>query len=141
MSNEQNYATVLTRIVAKGLDFLLVIAVVEVIPKIGFYIGALYLLAGDSFFDRRSIGKRLLGLKVLSIKEEGKSSPIKDSILRNITVFFSLLLWAIPLIGWIFLAAIIIIEVIIMMGNEEKMRIGDEIAGTIVIEATEEKVV
>ncbi len=131
-------ASVLSRVVAKSIDFLLIVAVIEVVPKVGFYLGILYLLACDGFFERKSVGKKLLGLKVRSLKED-RSSPIKDSILRNSTLALGLLLWRIPLIGWLLITGIFVIEFIVMIGNSEGMRIGDEIARTAVLENKESK--
>ncbi len=138
MNENLKLAGVLSRVIAKAIDFILIVAVIELIPKAGFYIGFLYLLVCDGFFERRSIGKRLLGLQVKSLREE-TSSPIKDSILRNSTLALGLLLWKIPLMGWVLLPGIFSIEFIIMIGNDKRMRIGDEIAQTTVLEIEEAK--
>ncbi len=138
MGEKREAASLFLRIIAKAIDFLLIVAVLEVIPKAGFYIGIVYLLTGDGFFDRRSIGKKLLGIRVVSLKRDS-SSALRDSILRNSTLALGLLLWRIPLIGWLFLTIITVVECIIMIGNSERMRIGDEIAQTVVIENEEVK--
>jgi len=59
MSEEFKTAGLLLRTVAKILDFIIIAAAVEVIPKAGFFAGIAYLLIGDGFFDGRSLGKNL----------------------------------------------------------------------------------
>ncbi len=44
------------------------------------------------------------------------------------------LLWKIPLVGWIFMVLILAFEFIMLLGSKEGMRLGDEIAKTTVIE-------
>jgi len=66
MSEEFKTAGLLLRTVAKILDFIIIAAAVEVIPKAGFFAGIAYLLIGDGFFDGRSLGKKLIGLRVVS---------------------------------------------------------------------------
>ncbi|MFN3396312.1 MAG: hypothetical protein ACK4Z9_05895, partial [Thermodesulfovibrionales bacterium] len=44
-----------------------------------------------------------------------------------------LLLYKIPLIGWIFLILIAAFEFLILLGSKEGMRLGDELAKTSVI--------
>ncbi len=132
---DDEIAGLFSRVIAKAVDVLLVMTAAKVIPEIGFYLGALYLLIGDGFFEGRSLGKRLLGLQVKSLNEG--SSPVKDSVLRNSTIAFGFILLKIPLIGWLFFILIYFLEFVIMLGNSENMRIGDEIAKTVVLEVKE----
>ena len=133
MSEEQKRAGLLLRTAAKIVDFILIAAVIEIIPRAGYYAGLTYLLLGDGFFDGRSIGKKLLRLKVLSAGT-GAPCSFRDSILRNSTFAVGYALWVVPFIGWIFIVIVSVIEFILVLGSKDSMRLGDEIAKTIVIE-------
>ena len=133
MSEEQENAGLLLRTAAKVLDFILIAAVMEIIPRAGFYAGLAYLLLGDGLFDGRSIGKKLIRLRVVS-RATGGSCTFKNSILRNSTFASGYILLAVPWIGWIFFFTISLLEFILVLGSKDGMRLGDEIAGTVVIE-------
>ena len=133
MSEEQRRAGLLLRTAAKIVDFILIAAVIEIIPRAGFFAGLTYLLLGDGFFDGRSIGKKLLKIQVVSA---GTDSPctFRDSILRNSTFAVGYILWIVPFIGWIFILVISAVEFVLLLGSKDGMRLGDEIAKTAVIE-------
>ncbi|HYA32069.1 MAG TPA: hypothetical protein VED67_04855, partial [Thermodesulfovibrionales bacterium] len=67
MSDEVKRAGLLLRAFAKALDFILIAAAAEIVPKAGFFAGLAYILIGDGLFDGRSIGKLLMGLRVVSV--------------------------------------------------------------------------
>jgi len=137
MNDEYKSAKIFSRVVAKLIDLLIVAILTRIVPEGGFYVGILYILISDSLFDQRSIGKRFLGLKVRSRKvysSTQSSTQVKDSIFRNSTIAIAIFLKEIPLIGWIFFMIIIFLELVIMLGNHRRMRIGDELANTEVIE-------
>jgi uncharacterized RDD family membrane protein YckC len=77
-----------------------------------------YQLLRDSLFGGRSLGKKIMGLKVINTKTNGPCSK-KDSVLRNITLI-------IPVVG--------LIDVIMGLVDAEGLRIGDKIAGTKVVQ-------
>ena len=133
MSEDQRSAGLLLRTAAKILDFILIAAVLEILPRAGYYAGLAYLLLGDGFFDGRSIGKKLIRLKVVSA-ENAAPCTFKDSILRNSTFAVGYILWLVPWIGWLFLLLVSILEFILVLGSKDGMRLGDEIAKTVVIE-------
>jgi len=132
MSEEDRRAGLLLRVIAKALDFIFIAAVAEVIPKAGFFAGLVYLLIGDGLFEGRSLGKRFVGLKVVSA-DGLKPCTFKDSILRNCTFGLGYLLFKIPWIGWIFIIIVSALEFIVLLGSKDGMRIGDDIAKTKVI--------
>lgn len=137
MSAESRKASLLVRVFAKVLDFILIAAMAEVVPRAGFYAGLSYLLISDGLFNGRSVGKRLMNLRVVSA-ETGEPCSMKGSILRNAPLAAGLLLYKLPLIGWIFPALISALEFLVMLGSKDGMRLGDEFAKTIVMEATME---
>jgi len=136
MSGEVKRAGLLLRAIAKTLDFIIIAAIAEVIPRAGFFAGLAYLLIGDGLFDGRSLGKKLIGLKVLSA-ETDKSCTFKDSIIRNSIFGIGYLLYKIPWFGWIFIVIVSTFEFIILLGSKDGMRLGDEIAKTRVVTVNE----
>ncbi len=133
MPEEQRRAGLLLRTAAKIVDFILIAAVIEIIPRAGFFAGLTYLLLGDGFFDGRSIGKKLIKIQAVSA-ETYRPCTFKDSILRNSTFAVGYVLWIVPFIGWIFILIIGIVEFILLLGSKDGMRLGDEIAKTTVVE-------
>lgn len=138
MSGELKKASLLLRVFAKALDFILIAAVTELVPKAGFYAGLSYLLISDGLFDGRSLGKRLMGLRVLSTVTGGPCS-MKESILRNAPLGMGLLFYKLPLVGWIIIVIVSALEFLILLGSKEGSRIGDEIAKTMVVEGSPPK--
>ncbi len=132
MSEEAQRAGLLVRTVAKILDFIIIAAAAEVVPKAGFYAGLAYLLIGDGLFGGRSLGKKLVGLRVVSANQ--RPCTIRDSIIRNSILgaayLFSRMLW----FGWVFVLLVAVFEFIILLGNKDSMRLGDEMAKTLVLE-------
>ncbi len=133
MSEEFKRAGLLLRTVAKILDFIIIAAAVEIVPKAGFFAGLVYLLIGDGLFDGRSLGKKLIGLRVVSV-DTNTPCTFRDSILRNSIFGIGLLFYKIPWFGWILTAIVAVLEFIILLGSKDGMRFGDEVAKTVVIE-------
>lgn len=128
-------AGLLMRVVARGIDLIIVLAISEALPRAGFIAGVSYVLIGDGLFGGgRSAGKKLLGLNVMD--KEGLPCGVKDSILRNTTLAVGVLLCKVPLIGWLLTAAVFALEFIVLLGSRDARRIGDELAGTTVYETT-----
>ena len=138
MSDEVKSASLLLRVFAKILDFVLIAAMGEIIPKAGFYSGVSYLLISDGLFEGRSIGKFLIGLRVISTAHNGPCS-MRESIVRNALLGAGLLLFKLPWIGWIFIAAVSAVEFLILLGSKEGKRLGDELAKTTVVELVTRK--
>jgi len=138
MSEEPTKAGLLVRTVAKILDFIIIAAAAEIVPKAGFYAGLAYLLIGDSLFDGKSLGKKLVGISVISTVSQ-KPCTIRDSIIRNSIFgagyFFSRIIW----FGWIFVVLVALFEFIMMLGNKDHMRLGDEMAKTLVLDSARVK--
>ncbi len=143
MSDEVKRAGLLLRIFAKGLDFIIVAAAAEIIPKAGFYAGLAYLLMSDGLFEGRSIGKVLIGLRVVSL-EHNEPCTVRESIVRNAFLGVGLLPYKLPFIGswvgWVFIFLAAALEFLILLGSKEGMRLGDEFAKTTVVETVRSKV-
>lgn len=133
MPEDSVKASLLLRVLAKTLDFIIIAAAAKTVPQVGYLAGLIYLLISDGFFDGRSLGKKILRLKVVSIST-GNSGNFRDSILRNATIAAAILLYKIPVVGWLFVVVILALEFLLMLGNKHGMRLGDDIANTKVIE-------
>lgn len=136
MSEESTRAGLLVRTVAKILDFIIIAAAAEMVPKAGFYAGLAYLLIGDGLFGGRSLGKRLVGIRVVSAVSQTPCT-IRDSIIRNSTFGVGYLLSKILWFGWVFVLLVSAFEFVILLGNKDRMRFGDEMAKTSVLEVSQ----
>ncbi len=120
---------ILSRAVAKAIDLIVAFALVKVFEEVGFVGGLLYLLTSDGFFDGRSPGKYLLRLRVHSPENQGH---IMSSILRNLNVTLAFVLAFVPYVGWVLLAGLLVLDLVILIGNNGR-RIGDIVANTTVV--------
>jgi uncharacterized RDD family membrane protein YckC len=127
-------AQVLNRFIAKLIDLFVAAAAAEVIAPVGFLAGLAYLLVADGFAGGRSIGKRLIGLQTI-LPETRESAGFRESIIRNIPFALAHLAFAVPYVGWLVTAAIVAFEAILIIGNDRGRRLGDELAGTQVLDA------
>jgi uncharacterized RDD family membrane protein YckC len=145
---ESGKAGLLNRIIARTVDFLIVAALYEAIPRVGFFAGLTYLLIADGLFDGRSVGKKLIGLRILVYNADRvKACSFRESILRNFPFAAGFVVFGIfnmiPLIGWFFsfliVVAVILLESLVLLGSEKGMRIGDELAKTHVVQGEQEE--
>jgi uncharacterized RDD family membrane protein YckC len=132
MPEEHTKASVLLRIVAKAIDLIIVAVLAKSISQVGFLAGVVYLLISDGLFDGRSLGKKIINLQVIS--RSGKMpASFRDSILRNSILALGLLLFEIPLAGWLLVIVVFAFECLLVIGNSEGMRLGDDVANTQVV--------
>lgn len=131
-SPEYSKANILNRFVAKIIDIIIAAAFSKLLQPVGFFGGLTYLLIADGFFDGRSLGKKLIGIK--TIKSDGELCTYKESILRNLTVSAGYIFFFIPYVGWILTLIVYSVESLVILGNEKGLRIGDEVAKTFVVE-------
>lgn len=127
-------AVILHRVIAKLIDFLLIALLRQLFPPIGLYISITYLLIADGLFHGKSIGKQLVGLQTY-IPQKNKQASFRESIIRNFPLLIAYLFLFIPFIGWIFFSLIVGFELLLMIGNEKGLRIGDELAHTQVVDS------
>jgi len=133
----------LPRILARFIDFVIVAALISILPAIGYFAGLVYILIADGLFDGMSIGKKLMGLRVV-VGSGGDTKPCgyRESVFRNLPFAAGYLLMGflmiVPLIGWLFSLLIWIVilgfETLVMIGSDDRKRLGDEIAKTQVVE-------
>jgi len=109
------------RIVAYLIGIVLT-AVVSIIPFVGWIAGLAYMLTRDAlpFLDGQSIGKKVMKLRAVSAEDD---QPLTNNwgpaIIRNIVLF-------IPLFP--------VVELIVLLTNDQKLRLGDQWAKTRVVQ-------
>jgi uncharacterized RDD family membrane protein YckC len=127
-------AHVLNRFIAKLIDLLMVIAADEIAPPVGFLSALAYILIADGFAGGKSIGKRLVGLQTLRV-DGPEPAGFRESIIRNLPLGAAQIAFAVPYVGWLLSLAILAFEGLLILGNEQGRRLGDEIARTQVLDA------
>ena len=85
----------------------------------------------------RSIGKKVLGLRVIYRLQDGSSCSLRQSIYRNLPFILPLSFAIIPFLGWLFslflLLALSSLELYLICKIDSGHRLGDVMADTTVI--------
>jgi len=111
------------RLIAWGVDLLIGLGLGALFNGLGWLASAAYWLLRDGFFEGQSIGKRLMGLKVL-VKQAGTRCTFRESILRN-------LLWVIPVINVVM--AVSCVYLLYLAKPPRDRHWGDRLADTVVV--------
>ncbi|MFQ5990849.1 MAG: RDD family protein [Nitrospiraceae bacterium] len=127
-------AHVLNRFIAKFVDVIIVAAVSRLVSPVGWVAALVYVLIADGFSGGRSIGKRLIGLQTV-IPRTREVSHFRESIIRNLPLAIAYLFFPIPVLGWVIAIAIVAVEALLILGNDQGLRLGDELAKTQVLDA------
>ncbi len=138
-AGERVKADILERFIAKLIDFLITGAFFAFPTVVGPVAGLTYLLISDGLRGGQSVGKMIIGLRVLTL--DRLACDFRKSIVRNADLGAVLLWYA--LIGWIpyigkplaavVLIAVVTIELLLIYTDDAGLRFGDRIAGTIVV--------
>lgn len=126
-------AQVLNRLIAKFIDGILAAAAGRLVPPVGWLAGIAYILIADGFSGGQSIGKRLIGLQTV-IPRTQEVAGFKESIIRNLPLALAYLLFLVPYIGWLLSLAVLVFELLLIIGNDRGLRLGDELAHTQVLD-------
>ena len=126
-------AQMLNRGIARLIDLFIVAAAGQMLVPVGFLGGLAYILIADGFSGGRSIGKRLIGLQTV-LPGQREAAGFRESIIRNLPFAVAHVAFAVPYVGWLISIAIIAFEAVLIVGNEQGRRFGDEVAGTQVLE-------
>jgi len=126
-------ADTLNRAVARFIDILFALLLAELPGRVGLFAGLTYVGVADGLMGGQSIGKRIIGLRVVK-GQGGGPADIRASILRNSTMGAIYLVYHIPLVGWIIASAGLAFEFLLVIGSREGKRLGDEMAGTVVVD-------
>ncbi len=127
-------ADLTTRAVAGFVDLLLIIGLARMPGVLGFLSATGYILVRDGLFERQSIGKKLIGLRVVASEDSRPPAAYRESIIRNVTFAVAYLLFLIPYAGWVLGPLAVGAECLAAIGDERGMRIGDLLARTTVIQ-------
>ena len=125
-------ADLTSRVAAALVDLLIIMGLARLPDILGFLSAAGYILIRDGLFDRQSIGKRLIGLKVVSSEGQGPALTYRESIIRNIPIVVAYFLFLIPYAGWVLAPAVLGVECLTAIGDSAGMRVGDMLARTCV---------
>ena len=134
------------RLVAKGIDFFISLFILLSLiyfgaHTLGLFASVAYLLISDGFFEGQSIGKKLVGLKVVAFRgDEVSKCNFKGSVIRNslLIPFLFSQLFLVGIILFILGLLIIAIETYFTYSDERGRRIGDVLAGTLVMDVSEQ---
>jgi len=126
-------AQILNRGIAKLIDVFIVAAVAQMPVPVGFLGGLAYILIADGFAGGRSVGKRLIGLQTV-LPDRREAAGFRESIIRNLPFAVAHVAFVIPYVGWLVSVAIVAFEAVLIIGNEQGRRLGDEVAGTQVLD-------
>ena len=126
-------AQILNRGIARLIDLFIVAAASHILVPVGFLGGLAYILIADGFSGGRSIGKRLIGLQTV-LPGQREAAGFRESIIRNLPFAVAQVVFAVPYVGWLLSVAIIAFEAVLILGNEQGRRFGDEVAGTQVLD-------
>ncbi len=121
------------RAIAGLIDLLVIIGLARLPDVFGYMTATGYILIRDGLLDRRSIGKRLLGLRVVSSEDPEYAASWRESIIRNVPLVVAYFLFLIPYAGWVLGPLALIAEYLAALGDEQGMRIGDLLARTRVV--------
>jgi uncharacterized RDD family membrane protein YckC len=126
-------ADLTTRAIAGFVDLLIVIGLARLPDVIGFLSAVTYILIRDGLFERQSVGKKVIGLRIASADDPVTAITFRESIIRNVTLALAFLLFQVPYAGWVLGPVALFIEFLMVLGDERGMRIGDLIARTVAL--------
>ena len=139
---EDNYpaATLIKRLLAKIADYIIIgilVVNLNIIFPFNIISAFFYIFIADGLFKGSSFGKKLIGIRTV-YSHSMEPISYKESIIRNLPFAFLLLLFIIPLWGWVlfFIMApvILLFEAYMAWSDEMGRRLGDVLAGTAVVE-------
>jgi uncharacterized RDD family membrane protein YckC len=126
-------ADLTTRAVAGFVDLLIVIGLSRLPDIIGFLAASGYILIRDGLFHAQSIGKKLIGLRIVPSEDQNRAASFRESILRNAPLALAYLLFFVPYAGWVLCPLAVGAEALAAVGDIRGMRVGDLIARTMTV--------
>lgn len=126
----------LARFTAKAIDLFIVLLLSVVYFPLGFLLGVLYLSIGDSLGTGQSLGKRIIGMRVIRT-EDAQKCEWKQALVRNLPLTAPLILFIIPILGW-FIGGLLFcvfcaVEIYLFTTFKSRQRLGDMMAETTVV--------
>jgi uncharacterized RDD family membrane protein YckC len=133
----------MARLVAKAVDFFIVIILSVFLYPLGILLGIIYLCIADYIQGGQSVGKKIIGMKVISL-EDGEPCSLKQSIKRNLPFIIPVSCLIVPIIGWLFAfflgTVLVTLEIIILFKLDSGHRLGDVMADTSVVSSDHIKI-
>jgi uncharacterized RDD family membrane protein YckC len=137
MTTEFKKADLTHRLLARFIDFLIGAAFCLVLFPVGVLMGATYIAIADGLFGGQSLGKRIIGLRVVRAADGGPIT-FKDSLIRNSIYAVIYLFYLIPYLRWVLIPTvgliIVAFEVYYLIVDLNGFRVGDLAADTRVID-------
>ncbi|MBF0299664.1 MAG: RDD family protein [Oligoflexia bacterium] len=125
-----------SRLLAKLIDLIIATILATLLYPVGIIFATIYLSVSDSLKNGQSIGKKFIGMAVLSLKD-GTPCSLKQSFIRNLPISLPLFLAIFPLWGWLLAILIgiplISLELYLLFTLDSGHRLGDVMADTTVI--------
>ena len=126
----------LARLLAKGIDLGMVLVASLLAYPWGLMVAIGYLAVSDSLFDGQSVGKRIIGFRVISL-EDGRPCGMRQSCVRNLPFLLPLGFAIVPLWGWILCVLLSVplafLELYFLFKLDSAHRLGDVMADTTVL--------
>lgn len=142
----QRHTTLFTRIMAKGVDLLLVLALYLMgsffWQPFGVLLALSYAALHDGMGMGQSVGKRIFGLRVVE-DQLGLPCSFRNACLRNLPFFLGIPLAALPIFwagSFFVMLPLVALELYLILSLDTGVRLGDVLANTLVIEQFEERV-
>lgn len=125
-----------SRLTAKLIDLFIVLLLSGIFYPITLIFGLVYAAFADSIQNGQSVGKKIIGLRVISVDDGSPCNP-KQSFVRNLPILIPLFFSIIPIWGWMFsfLLALPLIglEIYLIYNLHSGHRLGDVMAETTVM--------
>jgi uncharacterized RDD family membrane protein YckC len=136
----ERHASIVQRLSAKVIDLIIVVAIFLLGKSLWLPLGVgaamLFCAFQDAMGVGQSIGKRIIGLRVLD-EQTGFGCSMQDSLLRNVPFVSGVLFSATPVL-WILLFFIsfplLALETYLILSIESGVRVGDVLGNTLVTE-------
>lgn len=126
----------ISRLIAKAIDLLIVLALSLLLYPLGLLIACVYMAIADSLNNGQSFGKKFMGFTVISLID-GEPCSRKQSVIRNLPLLIPMVFCLLPFWGWIFAGILatplIFLELYLMFKLDSAHRLGDVMADTTVI--------
>lgn len=122
---------------ARAADFTLAWVVAQSAPQVGPILAAFYLLVADGLMSGQSVGKRIFGVRTVTIPRRAPAGW-HESLLRNAPFALVAIFYAIPLLWPVLFVVgvpIIAFETYMIFTDRLGIRIGDIFADTQVVDA------
>jgi uncharacterized RDD family membrane protein YckC len=127
---------------ARLFDLALALAAAQVPGPAGPLLACLYLLGSDGLLHGQSLGKRIFGVRTMTIARgasAGRPAGYRESMLRNLPLALLALFYGITLVGWLLLFVVgipvLAFESWMVWSDRLGIRIGDIFADTQVVDA------